>query len=71
MGILRYVVQGFGWEVGRAAAKESMEAIAEEAPPVPAPTKRELVAAEKERRKAEAARKAKIEAELQRLKKQR
>jgi uncharacterized membrane protein len=73
MGILRYVVQGFGWEVGRTAAKESIDAVKEaaEEAPAPPPTKKELALAAKEARKAEIARRAKIEAELAALKKQR
>ena len=79
MGLFRYLVQGVGWELGRTAAREGIEAVAEqESPPQAPPTKRELAAARKEARR-EAARKhveaerkhAEIEAELQRLKKRR
>lgn len=75
MGILRYVVQGFGWEVGRQAAKESIDALAQqqndEATAAPPPTKRDLKKLEAARKKEEARKKAEIEAELRRLKKQR
>lgn len=79
MGLFRYLVQGVGWELGRTAAREGIEAVAEQESPHQAPpTKRELTAARKEARR-EAARKqveaerkhAEIEAELQRLKKRR
>jgi len=68
MGILRYVVQGFGWEVGRQVAKEGMDALSEELrekEPPPPPTRREL----KAQRKEEARRNKAIEAELRRIKK--
>ena len=29
MGFLRYIIQGAGWEVGRQAAREGMDALAE------------------------------------------
>ena len=29
MGILRYIIQGAGWEVGRQAAREGIDALAE------------------------------------------
>ena len=76
MGILRYVVQGFGWEVGRHAAREGIEAIEaqadEPAPPPPSPREQKrLEAAQQKAAVKEAARKkAEIEAELARLKKQ-
>jgi hypothetical protein len=81
MGLFRYLVQGVGWELGRTAAREGLEAVAEQESPNPIqapPTKRELAAARKDARR-EAARKqveaeqkqAAIEAELQRLKKNR
>ncbi len=68
MGLFRYVVQGFGWELGRTAAREGIEAVADQESPSPIlasqarqthhapPTKRELKAARKEARR-EAARK--------------
>ncbi len=65
MGLLRYVVQGFGWEIGRQAAKEGIQALSDE--PAPPPTRRELKAARKE----EARREKEIEAELRRLKQRR
>jgi hypothetical protein len=84
MGLFRYLVQGFGWEIGATAAREGIEAVKnrrddeddDEQAALP-PTKRELAAVEKEKRKADADRikaverkKAEIEAELARLKKQ-
>jgi len=81
MGLFRYLVQGFGWELGRQAAREGIEAVAEQESPSPIsapPTKRELKAARQEARReaarqhVEAERKrAAIEAELQRLKRRR
>jgi hypothetical protein len=80
MGLFRYLVQGFGWELGATAAREGIKTVAEQESPNPIqpPTKRELEAARKEARR-EAARKqveaerrqSEIEAELQRLKKSR
>jgi hypothetical protein len=81
MGLFRFLVQGFGWELGRQAAREGIDAVAEQESPNPIqapPTRRELEAARKEARR-EAARKqveaerkqSEIEAELQRLKKSR
>jgi hypothetical protein len=83
MGLFRYLVQGFGWELGATAAREGIKTVAEQESPNPIldhapPTARELEAARKEARR-EAARKqveaerkqAEIEAELQRLKKSR
>lgn len=76
MGILRFVVQGFGWEVGRRAASETIDAVnrpseasAEDAK-APPPSPRELARRERARKKDEARRRAEIEAELQRLKQQ-
>ena len=78
MGILRYIVQGFGWELGARAARESLDAVAHATTeqPQPAPTP----ASERERRRREkrqarqrrvAARRAQadIEAQLRALKK--
>ena len=80
MGLFRYLVQGFGWELGATAAREGIKTVAEQESPNPIPqappTARELKAARKEarheaaRKQVEAERKqAEIEAELQRLKK--
>lgn len=81
MGLFRYIVQGFGWEVGATAAREGIQAVKEhqeraDQAALP-PTKRELKRLEKEKRRADAERiriverkKAEIEAELARLKKQ-
>lgn len=77
MGLLRYLVQGFGWEIGRTAAREGLDAARQHSEDAPPPTRRELRRAAKERREAEAERlreverkTAEIEAELARLKKQ-
>jgi hypothetical protein len=85
MGLFRYILEGFGWEIGATAAREGIgaakkaakaanEAEARRALP---PTKRELRRLEKATRNAEAERKkaverkkAELEAELARLKKQ-
>ncbi len=82
MSLFRYLVQGFGWEIGRTAAREGIDALNkpreddDEQAALP-PTKKELARLEKEKRAADAERikaverkKAEIEAELQRLKKQ-
>lgn len=73
MGLFRYLIQGVGWELGRTAAREGIDAVAEQESPNPIlasqarqthlapPTERELKAARKEARK-EAARKQ-VEAE--------
>jgi hypothetical protein len=80
MGLFQYLVQGFGWEIGRTAAREGMESLTkrdeedDEQAALP-PTKKELAAREKEKRTTDAERikaverkKAEIEAELARLK---
>jgi len=82
VGILRYIVQGFGWELGSQAAREGIDALREQratAEPPP-PSRREQKRLAKERAKAaeratrerdEAIRRnqARIEAELRALKK--
>jgi hypothetical protein len=83
VGILRYFVQGFGWEVGSQAARASIDELKRQdqaATNAPAPTRRQLARAEKERAKqverdrkeyqaAVARNRARIESELQALKK--
>lgn len=84
MGIFRYIVQGFGWEVGSQAAKESLDALRERDAAAPAqarePSRREQASreraqraqaqrAEAERRAAAARREAELEAQLAALKK--
>jgi hypothetical protein len=81
VGIFRYIVQGFGWEIGSQAAREGIDALKEQrAAAAPAPSKREQKRLDKERAKQAArARKehedliaknqARIEAELRALKK--
>ncbi len=82
MGLLRYLVQGFGWEIGRHAAKEGIAGLepnaAQPGPAEPPPTARELRAARKEARKAAARaqveverKRAEIDAELEKLKQRR
>lgn len=79
MGLLRYIVQGFGWEVGAHAAREGIDALEartqREAPPSP-PSPREqrrlakLEKARAQQAKRDAARKqADIERQLAALKK--
>jgi len=79
VGILRYIVQGFGWEIGSQAAREGIDALKQQRD-TPPPSARELKRLDKERAKAAArARKerdeaiaknqARIEAELRALKK--
>jgi len=81
VGILRYIVQGIGWEIGSQAAREGIDALKQQrddaAPP---PTAREQKRLDKERAKAAARaskerdemiknNQARIEAELRELKK--
>lgn len=81
MGLFKYIVQGFGWEVGSQAARESIDALQrrDDDPPPPM-TARELRQLERAREKQEAAereervaaaerKRASIEAELEALKK--
>jgi hypothetical protein len=81
VGILRYIVQGFGWEIGSQAARGGIEALKEPRDAdTPAPSAREQKMLDKARAKAAArARKdrdeaiarnqARIEEELRALKK--
>lgn len=79
MGIFRYIVQGFGWEVGEQVAREGIDALKERAGERE-PDERERARAERERvkqaereradEKREAARREKeVEARLKALKK--
>jgi hypothetical protein len=61
MRLLRYVVQGFGWEVGRKAAREAIDEAAEAldgAAPTPPDPKAEARAATKRAREAAKRRRA-------------
>ncbi len=81
MGILRYIVQGIGWEIGRQGAREGIDALEEqrevEAPPPSAGEQKRLAKAQakepararKEREEAIARNQARIDAELAALKK--
>ena len=82
VSIFRYIVQGFGWEVGSQVAKEGLDTLREraDADEKAKPTEREVAKAAKERAKQEAAaarereaiiarKKAEIEAQLVELKK--
>jgi hypothetical protein len=84
MGIFRYIVQGIGWEVGRTAAREGIDALREQRDGTqreePVLSKRELARLEKARAKQEARERkereaaaaraqAKIDNELSELKK--
>ncbi|HEY1558665.1 MAG TPA: hypothetical protein VGF94_27770 [Kofleriaceae bacterium] len=77
MSIFRYIVQGVGWEIGRSAAREGIEALdqdqdAEEAAPAaPAPDPKLERQRERAAELAREQRAAKIEAELRELKKRR
>ena len=54
MSLVRWVLQGFGWEIGRTAAKEAIESVREEpAPESAADRERRLREAEKRAKKAE------------------
>jgi hypothetical protein len=81
MGLFRYIVQGFGWEIGSQAAREGIRKVGElnRDQPERQPSKRQLAklararqkqeAAERKRRAAEAARRqARIEDQLRDLK---
>ena len=82
MGLFRYIVEGFGWEIGRSAAREGIERVSDHLDEEEArqPTAKELALADKERAKQAAAAKkereaavarkaAEIEAQLAALKK--
>jgi len=78
MGIFRYIVQGAGWELGRTAAREGIEALEQTADEEPVPDReleqqrlRAAALARKQRERAEAERRARIEAELAELKRRR
>jgi hypothetical protein len=73
MGILRYIVQGVGWEIGRSAAREGIEALENHADEVP---DAEMLERERQREAARAAKdqadkRKRIEAELRELKRRR
>jgi hypothetical protein len=68
MSIFRYLLQGAGWEIGRSAAREGIEALSKNADDTQNETEAPEVTAAEERRRARAARVAvkKREAELER-----
>jgi hypothetical protein len=74
MGILRYIVQGIGWEVGRTAAREGIEALenhedpADPATEAPQPSASELRRAEREREREAKRRRSEIEEQLAEMK---
>lgn len=73
MGLFRYLVQGFGWEVGRQAAREAIEATDRPTEPTPAsppPSPRQLALLQRTREREAARRRAEIDADLARLKRQ-
>jgi hypothetical protein len=79
MGLFRYIVQGFGWEIGAQAAREGIDALEktsqahETAEPADPPSRRQAARIARAQRKAaerERARKhAQIEDQLRELKK--
>ncbi|HEV8324728.1 MAG TPA: hypothetical protein VG389_24130 [Myxococcota bacterium] len=79
MGLLRYIVQGFGWEIGREAAREGKAAVQREMAEkeeadraraeAAARATREAESAARTRAKEEAARAKAVEVELKALKK--
>ncbi len=81
MGLLRYIVQGFGWELGREAAREGIDAVKSVREPEPltprqqaklAKARDKQAARERKERDAAIARKqAEIEQQLAALKKRR
>jgi len=52
MGLFRYIVQGFGWEIGREAAREGIDALKQQ------PEPEQLTEKEKQKLLAEAAKQA-------------
>lgn len=63
MGMLRYILQGIGWEVGRSAAKEGIEHLREEEDRAKAPPMSAKERAKAEKRAAKEAVRAKKRAE--------
>jgi hypothetical protein len=75
MGIFRYIVEGFGWEIGRSAAREGIEAlenhVAAPDPKLERQSARAARHAQKDRERAEAENQKRIEAQLRELKRRR
>jgi hypothetical protein len=59
MGMLRYILQGIGWEVGRTAAKEGIEHLREEEARAKAPPMSATERAKADKRAAKEAQRAK------------
>jgi hypothetical protein len=70
MGLLRYIVQGFGWEIGSQAAREGLDALREESDDDHAPVRATAVVDPREQAKLERKRRRDIEAQLAALKRQ-
>lgn len=71
MGLFRYIVQGFGWEIGSQAAREGLDALREEADePEHRPARATAVADPREHAKLERKRRRDIEAQLAALKRE-
>jgi hypothetical protein len=70
MGIFRYIVQGIGWEIGRSAAREGMDAIADakDDAVTEQPSPREQRRAERAARLTRKRQAAELERQLQELK---
>jgi hypothetical protein len=73
MGIFRYIVQGIGWEIGRHAAREGIDAVANaqdgtDAPIEQPPSPREQRRAERAARVTRKRQAAELERQLQELK---
>jgi len=68
MGLFRYIVQGFGWEIGSHAAREGIDALNQRAEPVEAIDPRKQAKLERIRRHEEKRRAAEIDAQLAALK---
>jgi hypothetical protein len=71
MGLFRYIVQGFGWEIGSQAAREGIDALREEVDDEPAqPVRATAVVDPREHAKLERKRRRDIEAQLAALKRE-
>jgi hypothetical protein len=68
MGLLRYIVQGFGWEIGSQAAREGLDALREEPDHEHAPVRATAVVDPREQAKLERKRRRDIDAQLAALK---
>jgi|HubBroStandDraft_6_1064221.scaffolds.fasta_scaffold208833_2 hypothetical protein len=72
MGLFRYIVQGFGWEIGSQAAREGLDALKQSAEPAEVDAEtidpRTRAKLERIRRHEEKRRAAQIDAQLAALK---